>query len=258
MHAPDWSRTSRSSTTTHRTTAPTPAANIAGCAATGRSRNGCSPTFPTSPASWVPQSHLLHFALEDFRQSAPLAGRTRYLIILFVAGWLGLPGGPLYWTLVALFLLFLPILRSVGLRPSAAPSRANIRRRIGEVFAGFWPRRSCHPAQSDLSPSPDAARTGCHHPLAGARVCHRRAPAGMGNRCSGRNRILHGAHRSIAISRSTPLVAHWPGRPGLLRGTPARCDLLCRARSCCCGRFANIVTAWLNQPPQRAATAPHR
>ncbi len=32
------------------------------------------------------------------------------LFILFVAGWLGLPGGPLYWTAVSLLLLFFPTL----------------------------------------------------------------------------------------------------------------------------------------------------
>ncbi|MGA8531021.1 MAG: glucoamylase family protein [Acidobacteriaceae bacterium] len=30
-------------------------------------------------------------------------------MILLVAGWLGLPGGPLYWTMVTLFLLFVPV-----------------------------------------------------------------------------------------------------------------------------------------------------
>ncbi len=31
-----------------------------------------------------------------------------FTFILFVAGWLGLPGGPAYWTEVGLFLLFFP------------------------------------------------------------------------------------------------------------------------------------------------------
>ena len=31
-----------------------------------------------------------------------------FLVVLFVAGWLGLPGGPIYWTVVSLFLLFFP------------------------------------------------------------------------------------------------------------------------------------------------------
>ena len=33
-----------------------------------------------------------------------------FLLILFVAGWLGLPGGPLYWTIVPLLLLIFPAL----------------------------------------------------------------------------------------------------------------------------------------------------
>ena len=35
-------------------------------------------------------------------------------LILLVAGWLGLPGGPLYWTLVTLILLFAPSLVSLS------------------------------------------------------------------------------------------------------------------------------------------------
>lgn len=31
-----------------------------------------------------------------------------FLVVLFVAGWFGLPGGPIYWTVVSLFLLFFP------------------------------------------------------------------------------------------------------------------------------------------------------
>ena len=34
-------------------------------------------------------------------------------MVLFVAGWLGLPGGPLYWTIVSLILLFFPADRPI-------------------------------------------------------------------------------------------------------------------------------------------------
>jgi hypothetical protein len=58
------------------------------------------------------------------------------LLILFVAGWLGLPGGPLYWTLAVLFLLFLPIFLQLGFafgRNFASEHKQT----LGEVFAGF-------------------------------------------------------------------------------------------------------------------------
>ncbi len=57
-------------------------------------------------------------------------------LILLVAGWLGLPGGPLYWTLVTLFLLFVPslvsLVFSVG-RAWASPQKGEVQ----EAFVGF-------------------------------------------------------------------------------------------------------------------------
>ncbi|MFZ1015956.1 MAG: glucoamylase family protein, partial [Terracidiphilus sp.] len=58
------------------------------------------------------------------------------LLILFVAGWLGLPGGPLYWTLATLFLLFFPTFMQL----SFALGRVLLSERkqsMGEVVAGF-------------------------------------------------------------------------------------------------------------------------
>lgn len=57
-------------------------------------------------------------------------------LILLVAGWLGLPGGPLYWTLVTVILLFAPslvsLLFSVG-RAWASPQKGEVQ----EAFVGF-------------------------------------------------------------------------------------------------------------------------
>jgi cyclic beta-1,2-glucan synthetase len=57
-------------------------------------------------------------------------------LILLVAGWLGLPGGPLYWTLVTVILLFAPSLVSmvfsVG-RAWASPQKGEVQ----EAFVGF-------------------------------------------------------------------------------------------------------------------------
>jgi cyclic beta-1,2-glucan synthetase len=59
-----------------------------------------------------------------------------FTLILLVAGWLGLPGGPLFWTLVTLFLLFVPslvsLVFSVG-RAWASPQKGEVR----EALDGF-------------------------------------------------------------------------------------------------------------------------
>ncbi|MDE3186448.1 MAG: glycosyl transferase [Acidobacteriota bacterium] len=59
-----------------------------------------------------------------------------FLFILFVAGWLWLPGGPLYWTVVSLLLLIFPTLVQLGFglgRALAAGRKGG----AGEAFAGF-------------------------------------------------------------------------------------------------------------------------
>ncbi len=56
--------------------------------------------------------------------------------ILFVAGWLGLPGGPAYWTGVALFLLFFPTLVQLvfGVARAIDSPRKGA---MSQAFAGF-------------------------------------------------------------------------------------------------------------------------
>ena len=58
------------------------------------------------------------------------------LLILFVAGWLGLPGGPLYWTVAILLLFFLPTLVLLGFafgRNFASEHKQT----TGEIVAAF-------------------------------------------------------------------------------------------------------------------------
>jgi cyclic beta-1,2-glucan synthetase len=57
-------------------------------------------------------------------------------LILLVAGWTGLPGGALFWTLVTLFLMFAPTLVSLAFalgRALASPQKGEAR----EAFVGF-------------------------------------------------------------------------------------------------------------------------
>ena len=60
-----------------------------------------------------------------------------FTLILFVAGWLGLPGGPVYWTIVPLILLIFPTLVqfSFGLGRALAGRR---RGSLSEALSGFW------------------------------------------------------------------------------------------------------------------------
>ncbi len=58
-----------------------------------------------------------------------------FLLLLFVAGWLGLPGGPLYWTIVPLLLLFFPTLVQLGISMGRALASLQIGR-IGNALLG--------------------------------------------------------------------------------------------------------------------------
>ena len=63
-----------------------------------------------------------------------------FLFFLFVAGWLGLPGGPLYWTIVALILMIFPTLVQFAINMARAIADDRVGS-AGEAFSGF-----CHAA----------------------------------------------------------------------------------------------------------------
>ncbi len=58
------------------------------------------------------------------------------LLILFVAGWIGLPGGPLYWTIGVLFLLFLPSFVQLGFA-FGRNFASEYKQTLGEIFSAF-------------------------------------------------------------------------------------------------------------------------
>ena len=60
-----------------------------------------------------------------------------FTFILFVAGWLGLPGGPLYWTIIPLVLMIFPtvVQSAFGLGSALFSGRKGA---AGEVISGFW------------------------------------------------------------------------------------------------------------------------
>jgi cyclic beta-1,2-glucan synthetase len=60
-----------------------------------------------------------------------------FTFILFVAGWLGLPGGPLYWTAILILMLTFPafVVLSFGLGGALVSDEKG---GVGEAFLGFW------------------------------------------------------------------------------------------------------------------------
>jgi hypothetical protein len=60
-----------------------------------------------------------------------------FTFILFLAGWLGLPGGPLYWTIVLFLILIFPsfVVLGFGLGGAFPSDRKG---GVSEAFAGFW------------------------------------------------------------------------------------------------------------------------
>ena len=60
-----------------------------------------------------------------------------FTFILFVAGWIGLPGGPLYWTIVPLLLIIFPTLVQLGFGLGRAMLGTG-KGRVPAAFSGFW------------------------------------------------------------------------------------------------------------------------
>ena len=60
-----------------------------------------------------------------------------FTYFLLVAGWAGLPGGPLYWTMVVLLLLFFPTIVQCGFSLVRA-SLSGRKGSVGEALSGFW------------------------------------------------------------------------------------------------------------------------
>ena len=58
------------------------------------------------------------------------------LLIMFVAGWLALPGGPLYWTIAVLLLLFMPVLFQLGFALGRNLASEH-KQTFGEIGAAF-------------------------------------------------------------------------------------------------------------------------
>jgi len=91
---------------------------------------------PEESGRWVPNpiSEVSRWKIFDNLRRSLVEPFT---FILFVAGWLGLPGGPLYWTIVPLLLMIFPsvVQCSFGLGRAFF---SGLKGSAGEALSGFW------------------------------------------------------------------------------------------------------------------------
>jgi cyclic beta-1,2-glucan synthetase len=91
---------------------------------------------PEESGRWVPNpiSEVSRWKIFDNLRRSLV---EPFMFILFAAGWLGLPGGPLYWTIVPLVLLIFPtvIQFAFGLGHAFVSGHKGS---VGEAFSGFW------------------------------------------------------------------------------------------------------------------------
>jgi hypothetical protein len=91
---------------------------------------------PEESGRWVPNpiSSISRWKIFDNLRRSLVEPFT---FILFIAGWLGLPGGPLYWSIVLFLLLVSPAL--IGLAFSLVGAlQCDEKGCISEAFSGFW------------------------------------------------------------------------------------------------------------------------
>ena len=171
------------------------------------------------------------------------------MLILFVAGWLGLPGGPLYWTLPrSSCCLFRPSCSSVF--HSARDSCQRTQTEHGRGICRIRAQRSRGIAESHLPSASDDARPStrssgpwCGYSLPAERLLEWETAAQVGVQGD------PSGTPSIAILRWTPFVA--VGLAVLVYFAARQKDAIyIAAPILLLWAVANLVTAWLNKPPQ--------
>ena len=170
-----------------------------------------------------------------------------FLLILFAAGWLGLPGGPLYWTIIPLLLLIFPALVELcfGLGRALVSGHAG---RASNAIEGFW-----HSAFKSLLHLVFLAHSTCFAIDAIVRALIRRFVTG--------DRLLEwetAAEAEVRIGgRSTPVDRYLRLTPLVAAAIAALVwfaaaqpwAIYCAAPILLLWALASPVTAWLNQPP---------
>ena len=168
------------------------------------------------------------------------------LLLLFVVGWVHLPGGPLYWTLVALVMLFFPALAQF----TFALSRAFVERgtgQVGEALTGLG--QASMIALLRLALLPHETLLACDAII---RSLVRRLITG--------ERLLEwetAAQAEMHSSKRAPVDRYLAATPlvalaaGALVWTLAAPDwaILCALPILVLWALANPITIWLDQPP---------
>ena len=135
-----------SSTTTRRSIWRSRRGSTGGCAATGRSCAGCGGRCRTRSGRTVRNvlPVIARWKIFDNLRRSLLAPS---LVVLLVAGWTVLPGGPLLWTVLALLVLAFPVLvqvaRSLSTRVRGVPLREHIARERPAIVAHQRSRPCC-------------------------------------------------------------------------------------------------------------------
>ncbi|HXE05636.1 MAG TPA: glucoamylase family protein [Bryobacteraceae bacterium] len=180
-----------------------------------------------------------------------------FLLILFVAGWLALPGGPLYWTIVPLLLLIFPSLVDlcIGLGRAVISGQVG---RASSAMEAFW-----HSAFISLLHLVFLAHSTCFAIDAIVRALIRRFVTG--------DRLLEwetAAEAEVHIGGRTPVDRYLRLTPLVAVGIAAlvwfastqHWAIYCAAPILLLWALASPVTAWLNQPPSERVSiaAPDR
>lgn len=167
-----------------------------------------------------------------------------FTMLLLLAGWLGLGGGPLYWTLITLFLMFLPTLVQLifSVSRAAVSDQAGS---LGEAFAGsgqsalitllnvvFLPH-------STLLSLDAIIRSLIRRFITGQRLLEweTAAEAEAGRKITPVDRYLTA---SPLIALGIALLVYWRNPRALLIALPVLILWGC----------ASAITAWLNKPPR--------
>ena len=201
---------------------------------------------PNEAGKWVqsPISSISRWKIFDNLRRSLVEPAT---MVLFVAGWLGLPGGPLYWTIVSLILLFFPPIVQLMFSFTRALVSEN-KGRAGEVFSGF--RNAMLVALVNLALLPhqtllsiDAiVRALVRQFITGERLLEWETAAQAEDRSAKRGPV----DRYLAL---TPLVAIAIGVV-VYFARPRSDAVLVAAPILLLWACAGSVTSWLDAPPQ--------
>lgn len=170
-----------------------------------------------------------------------------FLLFLFAAGWLGLPGGPLYWTIITLILLFCPPLvqLAIGIGRGLV---SGLKGRYGQAFSDFL-RMSLIAflhlvflAQQAFLAFDAIFRSLIRSFITGERLLEWETAA----QAELHSTVRKGIDRYLGVM---PFVALGLGLVVWLFAA-RRSAIFCAAPILVLWALANPVTAWLNRPPR--------